>query len=242
MGCSGIAQGEPRIHRKKSAKRPAKPSSPFIRTWAKGRMRACSPRITPRSGYVQLVRFGEKSRSQRTSGGHLGDMRGTKPDKISLVVLRASGHLGDTLSGCQTTWRPGSVAKPIPICPRCGQPATQTLTPTGRKSRCEPCGLWSRGSKPLRDEAGHQAHGARVRARQNAHLCFDPLWKEGLVDREIAYELLARELGIERDACHMSLMGAEVALRVPRAVKSIRASLAAAPEVKTSARPHDPTP
>lgn len=117
------------------------------------------------------------------------------------------------------------MAKPIPICPRCGQPATQTLTPKGRKSRCEPCGLWSKGSKPLRDEAGHQAHGARVRARQNAHLCFDPLWKEGLVDRESAYKLLAQELGIERDACHMSLMEAEVARRVPRAVKAIRASL-----------------
>lgn len=111
--------------------------------------------------------------------------------------------------------------KPIPICPRCGQPATQTLTLAGRKSRCEPCGLWSKGSKPLRDEAGHQAHGARVRARQNAHLLFDPLWKKGLVDRDTAYELLAQELGIQREACHVSLMEAEIARRVPRAVKAI---------------------
>lgn len=135
------------------------------------------------------------------------------------------------MSGGQTSWRFGGVAKPIPICPRCGQPATQTLTPTGRKSRCEPCGLWSKGSKPLRDEEGHRTHGARVRARQNAHLFFDPLWKEGLVDREIAYELLAQELGIERDTCHMSLMDAEVARRVPHAVEAIRAFLAAAPAV-----------
>src|SRR5438067_898121 len=103
------------------------------------------------------------------------------------------------------------------------------LKPTGLKSRCEPCGLWSRGSNPLRDEAGHHAHGARVRARQDAHRFFDPLWKEGLVDRDTAYELLAQELGIERDACHMSLMDAEVARRVPRAVKAIRAYLALAP-------------
>lgn len=119
------------------------------------------------------------------------------------------------------------MAKSIPICPRCGNLATQTLKPTGLKSRCEPCGLWSRGSKPLRDEAGHQAHRALIRARRDAHLYFHPLWKEGLVDRETAYELLAQELGIERDACHMRLMEAEVARRVPRAVKAIRASLAA---------------
>lgn len=118
------------------------------------------------------------------------------------------------------------MAKPIPICPRCGQLASQTLKPTGLKSRCEPCGLWSRGSKPLRDEAGHRAHRARVRARRDAHLFFDPLWREGLIDREVAYAMLAQELGIERDACHMRLMDAEVARRVPRAAKAIRACLA----------------
>jgi hypothetical protein len=118
------------------------------------------------------------------------------------------------------------MAKPIPICPRCGQLATQTLKPTGLKSRCEPCGLWSRGSKPLRDEAGHRAHITRVRARRAAHLFFDPLWREGRVDRDTAYELLAHELGIARDACHMSQMEFEVARRVPRAAKTIRATLA----------------
>ncbi|MHB2211492.1 zinc-finger-containing protein [Methylobacterium sp. CM6257] len=130
------------------------------------------------------------------------------------------------MSGRRTSQRSEEVVKPIPICPRCGQPATQTLKPTGLKSRCEPCGLWSRGSKPLRDEAGHRAHITRVRARRDAHLFFDPLWREGLLDRDTAYELLARELGIERDACHMSRMDFEVARRVPRAVKAIRAALA----------------
>lgn len=67
---------------------------------------------------------------------------------------------------------------------------------------------------------------ARIVTRRNAHTAsFDPLWKEGLMDREAAYERLAQELGIEREACHMSKMDVEMARRVPPAVKVIRASL-----------------
>lgn len=174
----------------------------------------------------RFVRSSEKLRIERTSRGHAGDTRGTSGVHRQLVVLDLSGCSADILSAPQTSWWRKDVAKPIPICPRCGQLASQTLKPTGLKSRCEPCGLWSRGSKPLRDEAGHRAHITRVRARRDAHLFFDPLWREGLLERDTAYELLARELGIERDACHMSQMEFEVARRVPRAVKAIRASLA----------------
>lgn len=42
------------------------------------------------------------------------------------------------------------------------------------------------------------------------------------MDRETAYMRLAQELGIDRDACHMGLMDAEMAKRVPAAVKAIR--------------------
>lgn len=118
------------------------------------------------------------------------------------------------------------MAKPIPICPRCGLPATRTQSPTiGIKNRCVPCGLWSRGSKPLRDEAGHWAFAQLLSARRDAHLHFDPLWKEGYIDKETACVLLAQELGIERNDCRIHLMSAEVARCVPRAVKAIRSSL-----------------
>lgn len=66
---------------------------------------------------------------------------------------------------------------------------------------------------------------ARIVTRRNAHTAFDQLWKGGLMDREAAYDRLAQELGIERDACHMSQMDVETARRVPPAVKIIRASL-----------------
>lgn len=130
------------------------------------------------------------------------------------------------MSACPATPEPiNQMAKPIPICPRCGQPATRCETPTGLKNRCEPCGLWSRGSKPLRDEAGHLAERDRITARRNAHAVFDRLWLEGHLQREVAYVWLAQELGIERDLCHMSLMDTETAQHALKAAKAIRASL-----------------
>jgi len=114
---------------------------------------------------------------------------------------------------------------PIPICPSCGQPASQRMSPNGLKSRCEPCGLWSAGNRPLRDEAGHRAVWDRKNARHGAHQAFDPLWREGLLDRDDAYQQLALELGIDAGKAHMGSMGVETARRVPAAVRSIKARL-----------------
>ncbi|NEU14433.1 hypothetical protein G3T14_20225 [Methylobacterium sp. BTF04] len=111
-----------------------------------------------------------------------------------------------------------------PICPRCGQPAVKVILSSGRhRNRC--CGLWSAGDKPLRDEVGHRAAWELKSARREAHTHFDRLWKEGRLEREAAYVRLAQELGIERDACHMSSMDAEIAKRVPAVVKEIWTSL-----------------
>ncbi len=116
-------------------------------------------------------------------------------------------------------------AVPIPICPRCGQPALQRMMPNGLKSRCEPCGLWSAGNKPLRDEAGDRATWELKSARNAAHQAFDPLWREGLLDRDEAYQRLALELGIDPEKAHMTAMDAETARRVPAAVRVIGAKL-----------------
>lgn len=93
------------------------------------------------------------------------------------------------------------------------------------KSRCEPCGLWSKGNRPLRDAEEHRARFELRRARHNAHATFDRLWQEGHLAREAAYMRLAQELGIAPELCHMSLMDTETARRVPAAVRAIRASL-----------------
>lgn len=91
-------------------------------------------------------------------------------------------------------------------CPKCGYPARAVRTQYGQRNSC--CGLWSWGTKPLVDGATHEA-------RMAAHAAFDPIWQSGRLSRSKAYKLLAQRLGIAKDDCHMSLMPAEVAARVP---------------------------
>jgi hypothetical protein len=101
-------------------------------------------------------------------------------------------------------------------CPSCGGEPRRQTTRFGVRHSC--CGLWSWGSKPLVDRETHEA-------RQAAHAAFDRLWQSGRVRRARAYRLLQNELGLSPDDCHMALMDAETARRVPEAVKRIEASL-----------------
>lgn len=38
--------------------------------------------------------------------------------------------------------------------------------------------------------------------KKRAHLLFDPLWRTGFMDRNVAYSLLARQMGLSRNECH----------------------------------------
>jgi 2-hydroxychromene-2-carboxylate isomerase len=58
-------------------------------------------------------------------------------------------------------------------------------------------------------------------ARQYAHRVFDSLWQNGIVGRSRAYALLAEELGLTPDQCHMKLIDKETAQRVPAAAHEI---------------------
>lgn len=42
---------------------------------------------------------------------------------------------------------------PVPVCPRCGFEAEETMTQYGIRAAC--CGLWSWNRRPLADEATH---------------------------------------------------------------------------------------
>jgi len=101
------------------------------------------------------------------------------------------------------------------ICPVCGATAQTVYTRYGPRHSC--CGLWSWGYAPLVDEETHEA-------RKAAHAAFDPLWREHGFKRSQAYSLLAAKLGIKRKKCHMKIMDAETARRVPGAVSKILAS------------------
>jgi len=96
-----------------------------------------------------------------------------------------------------------------PICPCCGRYAYATDTRYG--VRHDHCGLWSWGGAPLVDE---ETHGAR----RAAHAVFDMLWKIHGFSRGEAYKLLAAEMGMTREQCHIKLMDKHVAREVPAAV------------------------
>ncbi len=92
-----------------------------------------------------------------------------------------------------------------PTCPKCGKAAKMTKTKYGNRFFC--CGLHSWGGKKLISRENHTA-------RKNAHLSFDRIWKEGLMDRSSAYTWLAKQLRIKKIDCHMGLMDTETANRV----------------------------
>lgn len=66
------------------------------------------------------------------------------------------------------------------------------------------------GTQPL----GRLA-GARLRkAKSQAHAAFDPLWRDGEMDRNQAYAWLAGELGIEPEDCHIGEFDVDTCKRV----------------------------
>ena len=99
-----------------------------------------------------------------------------------------------------------------PVCPVCGRRAYTAQTSYGPRHAC--CGLWSWDGAPLVSAATHGA-------RKAAHAAFDTLWKQHGMTRSEAYKQLARELGLTREQCHMKLMDAATARRVPAAVRAI---------------------
>jgi ribosomal protein L37E len=106
--------------------------------------------------------------------------------------------------------------KPRPICPECGKQSYETQTRYGLRSSC--CGLWSWDRFPLVDAETH-------RARNAAHKALDAMWRKGpsrIMDRNQAYQRLAKEMNIDPTQCHIKLMDADEAGRVPIAVAAIR--------------------
>lgn len=76
---------------------------------------------------------------------------------------------------------------------------------------------------------GRPAGRATREARKRAHDAFDPLWKkpdrrtEAPMSRHRAYEMLALQLGLTRDTCHIGMMDVEMCKRVVEAVPKIKA-------------------
>lgn len=108
--------------------------------------------------------------------------------------------------------------KPAPRCPVCGNPAKRIRRADVGMTKYECCGLWAWGRHPLVDADTH-------RARRAAHAAFDPLWQRMGMSRGEAYRRLALALDLDEPACHMKVMSAETARRVPAAVAEILADI-----------------
>lgn len=57
-------------------------------------------------------------------------------------------------------------------------------------------------------------------ARKAAHAAFDPLWKIGRFKRAEAYAWLAKQLGIDREDCHISWFDVDMCNKVVAATKN----------------------
>lgn len=104
-----------------------------------------------------------------------------------------------------------------PKCPKCGRVALEVKTRYGLRNKC--CDLWSWDRHPLVDAETHKA-------RNEAHAAFDKLWRKGVekvMGRNEAHAALADQMNLAPEQCHMKLMDADTAHRVPIAVQAIRA-------------------
>lgn len=80
--------------------------------------------------------------------------------------------------------------------------------------------------KPL----GTPANVETRRAREAAHAAFDPMWQKRMKLSDLTrtqargrgYKWLAEQLGIERKACHIGEMTADMARRVVEVCRSVR--------------------
>lgn len=85
------------------------------------------------------------------------------------------------------------------------------------------CGCHGMTTQPLGYPCGPETR----KARSAAHAAFDPIWKTGIMRRNSAYKALADALGIDRKDCHIGMMDADTARKVPAISQSLKAREAA---------------
>ncbi len=87
--------------------------------------------------------------------------------------------------------------------------------------QCEPCdahvGCHPGTEKPL----GRLANPGLRQAKIRAHGAFDPIWRSGRTSRGHAYKLLAEQLGIIQEDCHIGMFDVDMCNRVVEAVNVI---------------------
>jgi hypothetical protein len=80
---------------------------------------------------------------------------------------------------------------------------------TKRFWRCRPCRAYVGCHRGTDRPLGRLANAQLRMIRGRAHACFDPLWRDGSMNRADAYAWLARQLDIEPDRCHIGMFDVE---------------------------------
>ena len=92
--------------------------------------------------------------------------------------------------------------------------------------RCAPCGAYvgchkagvgqGDGTRPL----GRLANAELRKAKKEAHAAFDPIWKEGCMNRRLAYAWLAEQLDLPFERTHIGEFDTTTCARVVAACKT----------------------
>lgn len=106
-------------------------------------------------------------------------------------------------------------------CPYCGNP-TKLVDDSkiygqsyGSKCYvCEPCGAWVGCHKNSDKALGRVANKELRRLKHQAHEAFDPIWKEGHLSRQKAYQILSESFGLPIEQTHIGMFDEQLCKKV----------------------------
>ena len=116
--------------------------------------------------------------------------------------------------------------EPFPLCPYCGNKPVLCDSSevynglsVGPIFLCRPCDAWVRyhPGNPI----GRLANAELRAAKRAAHVAIDGLRQDRAISRIEAYSLLARHLGIHRDACNIALFDVNECYAVVKACREL---------------------
>lgn len=80
--------------------------------------------------------------------------------------------------------------------------------------RCVPCGAYVGCHGLSKTPLGRLANAELRKAKSEAHLHFDKVWKSGIKTRSEAYAWLAIQLNIPKEDCHIGYFDVDTCKRV----------------------------
>ena len=116
-----------------------------------------------------------------------------------------------------------------PTCPYCGKLSELVkgnVIYSGRRDLwdktfylCAPCDAYVGCHPNSVNPLGRLANEELRKAKMLAHRAFDPMWRDGNLNRRTAYCWLAERLGIEEKECHIGMFDVDMCKKVIQVCK-----------------------